>query len=259
MASAAVEAVAVVPPAAGKQSLKHFKHDTTMTPETFTNKLQANMGDNLHAVVLYGSAAASDYVEKQSDYNILLVAEQWSLKTLDSLRTITAAWTKIGNPAPLCFTPERLIDSADVFPMEMLDILESHKILHGTDPLKGLQVSQTHLRHQLEFELRSKLLKLRHAYLQMDAPTKQIPAVLNDSLSSFLALFRGALRLFSATVPTDKLTATRELAAKLKVDLSIFEAIKAGKIKDSSQAFSRYLTTIEAVLDQINATQPNNQ
>ncbi len=230
-----------------------------MKPETFAESIQHALDDQLQAVVLYGSSAAGDYIEGRSDYNVLLLAKTWNVANLDALRGATAKWQKAGNPAPLCFTPERFKDAADVFPMEMLDIVESHRVLYGDDPVAGIEVDRAHLRHQVEFELRSKLLKLRQAYLQLRKPEKDLHLLLVDSLSSFQTVCRGALRLFSETVPTDKLAATRALGERLKLPVDSFEKIHQlkqdpalAKKTDTATLFGEYLEQIERLLDQVN-------
>ena len=40
--------------------------------------------------------------------------------------------------------------SADIFPMEYADILERHRVLHGTAPFEGVTVDARDLRLQLE-------------------------------------------------------------------------------------------------------------
>ena len=234
-----------------------------MKPETFTESIQQALGDQLLAVVLYGSFAAGDYIEGQSDYNILLLAKKWRSADLDTLRVPLKQWLEAGNPAPLCFTPQRFKDAADVFPMEMLDISESHRVLYGEDPVKDIKVDLTHLRHQVEFELRSKLLKLRQMYLQLRKPDKDLYQLLIDSLSSFQAVCRGALRLFSEEIPTDKLAATSELGKRLNISVDSFERIyqlkkepSLAKTQNMNELFDRYLSQIETIIDHIDATTP---
>ena len=232
-----------------------------MKPEKLTESLQQALGDQLLAVVLYGSSAAGDYIEGKSDYNVLLLAKEWRSPDLDALRKLLEKWLAAGNPSPLCFTPERFKAAADVFPMEMLDIIESHRMLYGDDPTQDIKVELTHLRHQAEFELRSKLLKLRQAYLQLNKPEKDLQFLLVESLSSLQAVCRGALRLFSKDVPKDKLAATRNLGETLKVPVDAFETIHQLKKKSPlakgqtiTELFDRYLEQIEAILDHIDAT-----
>ncbi|HAV12638.1 MAG TPA: hypothetical protein DCX06_03945 [Opitutae bacterium] len=231
-----------------------------MRPETFTESVQQALGDKLQAVVLYGSSAAGDYIEGRSDYNVLLLANDWSVATLNAMRNVTGKWQEAGNPAPLCFTPQRFKDAADVFPMEMLDIIDAHRVLLGDDPVSAITVDRSHLRHQVEFELRSKLLKLRQSYLQMRKPEKALPQLLVDSLSSLQAVSRGALRLFNESVPSDKLEATRALSKESGVKLDTFEIIHQlkqnpalAKKHNCTELFSNYLEQIESLLDHVDA------
>ena len=235
-----------------------------MKPETFTESIRQALGDQLLAVVLYGSSVAGDYIDGKSDYNLLLLAREWRSSDLDAIRAIIGKWVESGNPAPLCFTPERFKAAADVFPMEMLDIIESHKVLFGSDLVNDIKVELTHLRHQAEFELRSKLLKLRQAYLQLRKPKKDLQLLLVDSLSSFQAVCRGALRLFRKEIPADKLLATKELGKQLNVSTDAFETIhqlkkdpSLAKMQDITELFDRYLNEIEYILDQIDKPAKN--
>lgn len=230
-----------------------------MKPEIITESIQQTLGDQLLAVILYGSSAAGDYIEGQSDFNLLVLAKEWRSSDLDAIRNVLRKWLEAGNPAPLCFTPKRFEDAADVFPMEMLDIAESHRVLYGDDPVKNIEVDLTHLRHQIEFELRSKLLKLRQAYLQLRKPDRDLKSLLVESLSSFQAVCRGALRLFSKEIPTDKLAATQALGKQLNVPIDAFETIyrlkkdpSLAKKQDMTELFNQYLKQIEAILDHIN-------
>ena len=231
-----------------------------MKPEIFTESVKQALGDQLQAVVLYGSSAAGDSIAGRSDYNMLLLAKEWSVANLNALRAVSAKWQEAGNPAPLCFTPERFKGAGDVFPMEMLDIAESHRVLFGDDPVSAIDVDRTHLRHQVEFELRSKLLKLRQTYLQLRKPEKGLTELLVNSLSAFEAVCRGALRLFRDTVPADKSSAMRALATELDLSIDAFETIhqikqtpSLAKQHDIPELFSQYLDQIERVLDQIDS------
>ena len=84
-----------------------------MKPEDLVKKLQNALGGGIRSVILYGSAAAGDYVGKRSDYNILVVTDQLGVKELTALAKPSMAWRKAGNPAPLFFTLDRLQKSAE--------------------------------------------------------------------------------------------------------------------------------------------------
>jgi predicted nucleotidyltransferase len=97
-----------------------------MTPEKLTEELKQACPKGLKSIILYGSAAAGDRIEKKSDYNVLVVTDNLDIRTLNSIAKTASAWSKAGNPAPLLFTEDRLARATDVFPIELLDICECH-------------------------------------------------------------------------------------------------------------------------------------
>jgi hypothetical protein len=229
-----------------------------MKPEELVELVKGALGANLRGIVLYGSAATGEFVANRSDYNILVTTERLTLEDLEKLAGPIARWTKAGNPPPLCFTADRFRDSADVFPLEFLDIQESHRLLHGDDPVRDLAVSSAHLRHQLEYDLKSKMLLLRRRILAEGAAVKRLTALMVDSISAFLALFRGALRLFESNIPATKLEAVDRLAQRLDFAPDVFRTVselkngtRLAKDMDVRALFDRYLQTIERVVDAV--------
>ncbi len=225
-----------------------------MTQEQLTEKLKAACGPLLKSVILYGSAAAGDHTGRRSNYNVLVLLSQLGIQELKMLSEVAKGWVKVGNPAPLLLTPEGLKSSADVFPLEIADIKDSHRVLFGQDPVSGLPVRKENLRRQLEHELKGKLIRLRERYLLVAGNPRQVQELLIRSLSSFLVLLRGILRLYQSEVPVRKLEAVRALAKHLPLPTEVFETIdqlKRGKKipgLDSERLFAEYLQAIESAV-----------
>jgi hypothetical protein len=231
-----------------------------MTPEKLVEELKQGCPTGLKSVVLYGSAAAGDYAGKRSDYNVLVVTGDLGIATLNALSKTAAKWSQAGNPAPLLFTEDRLAKATDVFPIELLDIRECHKILFGENLVQGLEIDTKNLRLEIEHELRGKLIKLRQSYLLTGGKPKAVAELMVDSLSTFLVLFRASLRLFEDSVPQQKFQALESLAGHLEFDASVFatvQQLKEGSKKpkeiDVGKLFNTYLKTIECVIDAVDA------
>lgn len=229
-----------------------------MNPEQFTEKLKTVCGDNLQAVVLYGSAAAGDYAAKGSDYNLLIVLNNLHPAALRKLARPVAAWEKSGNPPPLLFTRQRLTEAGDVFPIELLDMRDSRKVLFGEDVIDGIHPDMANLRLQVEHELRSATIQLCRSYLSVCGNLRRTAALLTGSLSGVLTLFRAALRLYENPVPVEKFQALEKLNGYVPVELETFRQIrglKTGVLKikkvDAGRLFAEYLKSIEAVVDAV--------
>lgn len=228
----------------------------SMTVDVLTEELKRVFGASLTSVVLYGSAAAGDHTGKRSDYNVLVVAERIDPAHLRAFSKTARKWARGGNPPPLFFTLERLRASTDIFPIELTDIRQTHKILYGKDVVSDLEVQDEHLRLELERELKGKLLQLRERYLLAADRPREVKALLIQSLSTFLVLCRAALRLWQPEVPAKKLEAVRMLTKHVPFDIGIFERIErlkeTGRLEgDPHQIFSDYLKLVETIADAV--------
>jgi hypothetical protein len=228
-----------------------------MTAEDLTAKLTGACGPSLRSVVLYGSTVAGDYNEPRSNHNILVVLDRLTVLELKAIAGICGDWIRAGNPAPILFSHEQLLRSADVFPIEIADIKDSHRILFGEDVVASLPVYVENLRWQLESELKEKLIALRERYLLTGGTPARVTELLIDSLSPFLALFRGALRLFQTDVPPRKMDALEALARHVPIDTRPFDTVSRLKQGtrmrglDPDQLFADYLRATEQIIDAV--------
>jgi len=231
-----------------------------MTPEQFLKKLKEACGDNLLSFVVYGSEAAGDRLPGKSDCNVMLVLKTAPLHALRSVAAASKSWVKEGNPPPLVFPHGQLQSSGDVFPIELLDMQEFHKVLLGEDPLAALQIDPGDLRLALEHEFKGKLIHLRGSYLLAGGDKEALAGLMTDSLSQFLVLCRAALRFYTDKVPGSKLECLGELWKFSEFDADIFQTVyemrKSGPPAgaDMEKLFSRYLSSVEqlcAVMDKL--------
>ena len=236
-----------------------------MTPQTFSERLKTVCGARLKSVILFGSAASGDHAGKRSDYNVLVVLDRLGLEELKVLSPVIRSWVKGGNPAPLLFTPESLMRSTGVFPLEFADIQSSRQVLFGEDMVKRLSVPTDYLRIELGHELRGKLMRLHSRYLLTEGHPRDVTELVIRSLSTFLTLFRGTLRLYQREIPMKKLEATAALAQHLPMDTRIFETVSRLKRGEKvpgivpDQLFAQYLQAIESVVEAVDSLPRSNR
>jgi hypothetical protein len=102
---------------------------------------------------------------------------------------------------PLFLTEEYITSSLDSFPVEFLNLRESHVLVFGKEVLGELSFDKKSIRLQCERELKGKLLLLREAYLDSEGKTRNLGQVSSASLTAFLALFRALLFLRDREIP----------------------------------------------------------
>lgn len=119
--------------------------------DKYTEKISEILGENLVSLVEYNNG---------DEVRHLAVCNNLNIKELDKLKRL--------KELPITFTKEEIDNAIDVFPVEFLNIKRHHKLLSGEDIFSSMEISKKDIRHQLEFEFRSKLVHLRQAYLSSE-------------------------------------------------------------------------------------------
>ncbi len=218
--------------------------------------LRATHGDNLAAVVLYGSAAAGDQGAQDSDYNLLIALQRITPEDLRLAQAPMREWQRLGHPLPTYFTLDELHGAADVFPIEFQQMSRARVVLYGSDPFDTLQLSNANLRHQTEYELRSKLIQLRRHYIPVSTSVEKLCELMSNSLTNFAALFAPALLLSGTEPPVQKRDCVRATVRQFSLDGEPFERIFALRETGAQPAtdaaahelFGAYLAQIERVV-----------
>lgn len=225
-----------------------------MKPQEFVNKLTEIYGDNLTSITLYGSAARGEYIEGKSDYNIIVVLKNLVPMELAKAHKVTDKWTKKGNPIPLFFDKEHIETSLDVFPIEFFDICDNHKTLYGEDPFERLQIDPINLRRQCESELKGKILQLQSKFVLNSHHHKFIGKLMIDSISTFIAIFKGIIRLLGKYPPVKAREIVEELTKFIDFNPTIFSEILDNKEgqgffgrQDAQEKFEQYLTELKKI------------
>jgi len=208
---------------------------------------------NIHSFHIVGSAVISDYNEKLSDINSVVVLKKMDLQFIMFLAPLGKKYGKKKIAAPLVMTPEYIDRSLDAFPIEFLDFKRLHKTVYGHDLLKDLQITTPNLRLQCEREIKTKLIGLRQGYISSLGKKKLIAAELVRSFTGSMALFRAMITLLGKEPPVPRAEVIRMLGSATGIDIGIFEKLlmlKADLLNPSEQElasfFERYYNALEA-------------
>jgi hypothetical protein len=215
-------------------------------------------GDNLKSVVLYGSSVVSGLVDDEVPKRVLVVLDSITPADLQAAHTIAEQWREEGNPLPVYFTSEEIADAADVFPIEFIDMSQVRHVLYGRDPFDHLDIQTHNLRHQLEYELRARLLRLRRMYIAASHNTARLTELMANSLDSFSVLFRHVLRMADCDAPFDKRECVMKTAEALRLDRAVFARIfeyadrgDVGLDSETQATFAAYLKQVERVIETV--------
>lgn len=229
--------------------------------QDLVERLRKAFGAGLESVVLYGSAATGEVHAHYSDLNVLCVLVAITPKELAAAEPVFRWWRDKGNPSPLLLTRDELGTSADCFPIEFHDIKSQHRILHGPDLVKGLTIDDHYYRAQVEYQLRSNLLRLRQKAGGMLSDRSLLLHLMADSVSTFCMLARHALVLSGKSPAWPKRDVVEAARVSFGLDPAPFltlldlreEKRKEREIEPHS-VFAAYLAAIDhlvLVVDQI--------
>ncbi|MGI8544924.1 MAG: hypothetical protein ACR2MD_15805 [Aridibacter sp.] len=228
--------------------------------DNFIDDLKHTHGGNLASVILYGSAAAGDFIPQESDYNLLIALHEITPNDLRNAHACMREWNRMGHPIPVYFTVDEIKHAGDVFPIEFHFMERARKVLYGFDVLEDVKISDRYLRHQTEFELRSKLIKLRREYIHASVSADSLINLMAESLTSFSALFRAVLLLLGYEPPVTKEEIVALTIQNLKIDgkpfAKIFDIRENTKNeplteKSANQLFADYMEQIEKVIEAV--------
>jgi predicted nucleotidyltransferase len=215
------------------------------TLQDWAKKLKQVLGTNLVNVILYGSAVRKEHVRARSDVNLMLMFKKIDLWQLSKIKKLTPRRLRKQMPQLVFWTEREFENAWDVFPLEFEDIKENHQCLLGMDPFLKRNVDKRHMRYQLEFELRSKLLNLRDTWLRLDRDKYALEMYLVRAGNSFDYLIRKA-----ATVFREKITAPSDIFDKIK---KIKKKELRPRRKELQHLFHQLHETVESVIREIDA------
>jgi hypothetical protein len=206
----------------------------------------------LESVVAYGPGALDIAHPAVGGEYLLIVTVDLEPETLRRLREPVRWWLGRGHPWPRLFTAELLRASADVFPIELVDLAARHRVVFGPDPIERVVIDPAHLRLQVERELREKLMRLREGYVESHGRwgARGLEHLLAASYASFARVFRATLRVLGApTAGTDTEVMT-SLCTWLDLPPDTFDAVdriaRGGRARDAEAVFAGYYRALSA-------------
>jgi hypothetical protein len=188
-------------------------------------RLVASAGAALESVVLYGPAARGDGYPDQP-YHLIIVVAELSPASLALLGQPLRWWRRRGQPVPRLFSAAFITASADVFPLELLDIARHREILHGADPFADLVVDTRLLRLQCERELRERMMRLCEAYVEALDDRRALERLLVAAYIDFADVFRGYLYLRGETPPARSAEVMARFCELAAIDPAPFGAVE---------------------------------
>jgi hypothetical protein len=154
-------------------------------------------------------------------------------------------WRQRGLATPLILEADEFGRSLDAFPFEFGAILAEHAIVAGVNPFDGLAVDPVDLRRACEVQARSHLLHLREGFMEAEARSDAVAALIARSAAPLTGLLQNVRRLAGAPTPGPALTRVAELAPR--------GTISSDEARRLFPEYLRELTALVGALDRWSA------
>jgi len=220
--------------------------------------LDTELGSRVKGVSVYGSATGPDFIPKKSNVNLVVVLDNLDEEVLTRVLDVVKWGMNKGIVPPLMLTPEDIRASLDVFPIEFMEIRDSHVVIAGEDFFSSIEVEREHLRLECESQLKAAVLRTRQAYLEIGWRKKGAEEVLTTSLTSLIALFRAMLRLKGVAPPRNKAEVVQSVGAAFGVNTGIYMSILRDRAGDeiiegeaAHEVLARYIDGITLLAGKI--------
>lgn len=227
----------------------------------FVELARSVFGETLESVIVYGSFLKATFTPGASDVNVLVIVGEGHEPALRELGRRGRRLMRSHRITPLVLTRREFVSSADVFPMEYLDIVETHEVLFGPDVTSELEIKTTNLRHQTEHQLRGSLVTLRQLAVASGRPRPFRKLLLRRRLEewygSVAAILRGLLRLHDVSpVPQAPDELVREINRVLGLEpgpvLDLL-ACRQGECPDSVELIDGLLERLARLVEIVDA------
>jgi hypothetical protein len=223
----------------------------------FSSRLQALFGEDLLAVILYGSAARNTYRKGVSDINILVILEKSSPRKIFEAGRAAKSCLRKYRIAPLIMTKTEFTSAADVFPLEYYDMQDAHTVVYGDAEILSLPLSRANLRYQLEEKLRGAVGDIRCMLITSGGNQKLLWKLLVQWSGVGGALFRGLLRLKGiADIPRDTEKLLECVSKEYEITLEGFSALhrfRQGEKADSLTLAESLLEPLKTLVQAVDA------
>lgn len=188
-------------------------------------QLKEQLGKNLISVI-----------ETTLPAQTIVVVEKLDFIVVDILRDCC-------KEKPVVFSVKELEEAKDVFAVDFLSIKSDYKVVYGKDILKNIILKKEHVRHQLEFELRSKLITLRQRYMVIEKPEE----LLGFTIPTLVPLFRAMLYLKDQEIPGKPVTLLEKVfkhtgvSSQVLLDLAKGKKVQTDRIGEIMQTLSGFI------------------
>lgn len=166
--------------------------------ESCSAALKTHLGENLKCCLIYGSMVRGQFIEDQSDINLLILLKESTFQAHQVIGQIIRSHSPIN---PFIIGEKGLDRTMKVFGLKFSSIRRNYKVLSGEDPFVDFTVASGLDRFLCEQSLRNLQLRHTHFFTMSGHDRKRYSKYLIEVSSSVLTDVSEVARLNGAQLP----------------------------------------------------------
>lgn len=228
-----------------------------------SNKIREDLGKFISEVVdlyeqdlisisVFGSSVSGDYVEDQSDVNLLVVYSELDIDDLQKVSALAQRWFKKRKFSPRFLSKRNLVDTFKYFQIDWMEISDTSVLLYGENVLSQLPASLPDMKWQLSHETKRMRMRIKQQFWKASGNEKAMNKILAQRVSSIIHLMRVYLFLKTRKSPPIATQEILDLAAKhLDFDKAFVETVFSTKRKNKYLKREELVSGFQKILDLI--------
>ncbi len=233
-------------------NLKGLPESARDPVQELTETLQRLAGDNLRGLTVFGDVTTADFVPNATLIRSVALLGGMDLALLDQLRRAGLRLGRRHLQAPLMMTPAYIKDSCDTFPLEFLEIQQTHTAILGPDTFGELEFEREHIRLQAERELKRELINLRQGLLASAGKDKLLGQLCRDALAQTVRVLRGILWLRQVRCPNSRRGILEEAQRQTSINMAGLLDVVEGSARSDFISLQRFYRDVERLSDYVN-------
>ena len=186
--------------------------------EAFRHSLREALGENLQAMLIYGSVAFGAWNEGTSDVDVMIVLRDDRRDLLDAIGHHVRLARYAARLEAMILRGDEIAHAADVFPLLYDDVRECNILLAGEDPFRDLVIHDDFRRLRVEQELREARIRLRRMVADGERGALGLRDIVRRKLKQLRSPLRALLRLRGEVTAIDLDSVLRGACAAYSLD-----------------------------------------
>jgi len=174
-------------------------------------------GDELRAIVLYGSAAEAR-LRPTSDVNLLLVLSRFEQANAAQLREPLRLGQAAIKLTVMFLLETEIAAAAEAFAVKFADILQRRRVLYGADPFASLAIPRAAELVRIKQTLLNLTLRWREAFVARGLREEQLAAVVAEAAGPLRACAAALLALEGTPAVSPKAALEQVVASLRRAD-----------------------------------------